>query len=115
MLIQTLVHILILADESSFLIEVLVRIYIVVKSTYNYNISIIRPNYDLLLKDNNGLGQAISVPKLKELKNEHLHVGSCICSSGPGQHGVSHGDGTGEQRREMERGKNVLWLTLGAF
>lgn len=38
-------------------------------STYSYNISIILPNYDLLLKDNNSLGQAISVPKLKEVKN----------------------------------------------
>lgn len=54
-LVQTLLHTFLLADESSFLMEVLVRIYIVVyMSTYRRIIFIILPKYDLVLRDNNG-------------------------------------------------------------
>lgn len=56
-------------------------------------------------------GQAISVPKLKEVKNEHLRAGSCIVSAS-GQRGSVMETAQGNN---AARWGGMLWPTMGAF
>lgn len=113
-LIQTLLHTLLLADESSFLINSASKnIYSCIYMS-TCIISIILPKYDLLLRDNSGFRSGYFSSKAERSEEWTSPHRRLYCQQ-LWPRTVSHGDSAGEHRRETGSGENGLRLTTGAL